>query len=306
VNRRGKVCVVLGGGGARGLAHLGVLQVLEREGVPIDCLVGTSVGAVVGATYALDPDALAKTRQAIAYFHSDAFAGNAFKKIILKSDDVEQSFLRGLLNTIRKGYIFSSLLRRQAIFPGEKLLEVISDLVPDKNFEDAVIPFAVPALDLCSGREVLLKQGSLRQAVFASSSLPGFFPPVRLNGMVLADAGVIGPVPVKSAIEAFQPSTVIAVDISSYLTDCELLARGLDVILRVESIACSRLNSAEISSADVVIRPEVGGKYWSDFSELEGLVNAGVVAAQEKLEEIRAAMARGRKRTARGAAPSAD
>ena len=284
---RPRVCIVLGGGGARGLAHLGVLQVLERAGIPIDCMVGISVGAVVGATYALEPDALLKTRQALAYFRSESYGSNAFKKIFLRSEDAEQNIFRNVLNSIKKGYVFSNLLRKPSVLPGDRLASLIADLVPESRFEDARVPFIVPALDIRSGSDVLLSEGPLRPAVLASCSLPGFFPPVELGEWLLADAGVIGPVPVNAAFSKFRPDVVIAVDISSYLDRLDQVERGLDVLLRVESIACARLNAVEISRADVVIRPAVGKTYWSDFSDLESLVNEGVLAAEGKLGEIR-------------------
>jgi len=292
MNTRPKVGLVLGGGGARGLAHLGVLQALEREGIDVDSIVGTSVGAVVGAVYALEPDALSKTRQALAYFRSPSFAGSAFKKLLLRSDDVDQTFLSSIVASIRKSYVFSNLLRKPSILPRERLAALVNDFVPAKKFSDTRLPFAVPALDLRSGADVLLEEGELRPAVLASCSLPGFFPPVEIGGRLLADAGVIGPVPVNAAIERFAPDVLIAVDISSYLHTLPGVERGLDVILRVESIACARLNELEIARADVVIRPAVGAKYWSDFSGLESMVNAGVIATQAKLGEIRAAIAR--------------
>jgi NTE family protein len=296
MSSKGKVCLVLGGGGVRGLAHLGVLQVLERNEIPIDCMIGTSVGAVVGASYAIDPDALSITRRAVAYFESGEFAANPFKKVFLKSENVEQNFLRSLFANIKKGYAFSNLLRRPSIFPGEKLYQVIADLVPDRDFSETQIPFAVPALDLRSGTEVLLTDGPLRQAVFASCSLPGFFPPVEYRGMLLADAGVIGPVPVSPA-RHFHPTTIIAVDITSDLERMENVERGLDVILRVESLACSRLNSIELEGADVIIQPRVGKKYWSDFSGFEQLINEGVLAAEGKVDAIRAAVFRKKSRS---------
>ncbi|MCZ6793505.1 MAG: patatin-like phospholipase family protein [Planctomycetota bacterium] len=297
MSRNGKLCLVLGGGGARGLAHLGVIQVMEHEEIAIHCLVGTSVGAVVGASYALNPDSLAEKRRALAYLQSDSFAGNAFKRVFLKSEDVEQNFLSSLVSSVKKSYVFSNLLRKEAIFPGEKLFEVISDLVPDAQFSDTKIPFAVPALDIRSGEEILLTEGSLRQAVYASCSLPGFFPPVVMGDRLLADAGVIGPVPVSVARDHFNPSTLIAVDIGSSLDTEEQLDCGLDVILRVESIAGCRLNALELEKADVVIEPDVGDKYWSDFSGLERLVSEGVLAAQAKIKEVKAAVARGRRRS---------
>lgn len=284
--RKERICVVLGGGGARGLSHLGVLQVLEREAIPIHGIVGTSVGAIAGAIYALDPDAQGITRRSLAYLKSAAFRHDTFKKVLLKSQATPTNFFRSLISGIRNSYVFSNLIRRTSIFPAERLESMIWDIVPDKQFSDTKIPFAVPALDIRTGSEVLLTTGSLRKAVLASCSLPGFFPPVELDGMLLADAGVIGPVPV-SAAKIFDPSAVIAVDITSQLDALPQTLRGLDAILRVEIIAGRRLNEIELSKADVVIRPEVGKKYWSDFSELEDLVEQGIRAAEEKLADVR-------------------
>src|SRR2546426_1240489 len=286
--RKERTCVVLGGGGSRGLSHLGVLQVLEREGIPLHSIVGTSVGAIVGCSYALDPDATGVTRRALAYLKSSAFRSATFKKVLLKSQSMETNFFKNLFSGIQKSYVFSNLLRKPSIFPAERLEEVIADLVPDKDFSDTLIPFAVPALDIRSGREVLITKGSLRKAVLASCSLPGFFPPVELDGMLLADAGVIGPVPVNAAAAEFKPSFIVAVDITSQLDEAPIGMRGLDAILRVEAIAGKRLNDIELSSAHVVIRPQVGKKYWSDFSEFDELISQGIQAAEEKLPEVQA------------------
>jgi NTE family protein len=218
---------------------------------------------------------------------SDAFRNDTFKKVLLKSESAESNVFKNLLSGIRKSYVFSNLLRKPSIFPVEHLKAVIDDLVPDKDFADTRIPFAVPALDILSGREVLLTKGSLRKAVLASCSLPGFFPPVELDGMLLADAGVIGPVPV-SAAACFESRLVVAVDITSRLDECPAITRGLDALLRVEAIAGKRLNDIELSLADLVIRPNVGRRYWSDFSQLDDIVTAGVTAAEEKIPELRA------------------
>ncbi len=290
---RPKTCLVLGGGGARGLAHLGVLRTLEQAGIEIDCIVGTSVGAVVGAGYALEPDALLKSRQALAYFQSEAFAGSPFKKILLKSNNIEQNVFQNILASIKKSYVFSNLLRKSSILPGEKLRSLIEDLVPDVPFDDVKIPFAVTALDLGNGEDVLMTEGALREAVLASCSVPGFFPPVEYDGRLLADAGMIGPVSVSAAIEKFEPDVVIAVDISSYLETLDKVERGLDVLLRAESIACARLNAFEIEKADVVICPDVGETYWTDFSDLETLMKEGALATEARLDEIRDVIERG-------------
>src|SRR5690606_257999 len=170
-------------------------------------------------------------------------------------------------------------------------------LVPDKDFKDCQIPFAVPALDIQTGDEILITEGSLRQAVYASCSLPGFFPPVEHQGRLLADAGVIGPVPVRAAKALFQPSVTVAVDITSRLEPLEELGCGLDVLLRVETIAGSRLNALELEKADIVVQPNVGQKYWSDFSGLEHLVNEGIISAEQQVEAVRDLIHRSRRRS---------
>ena len=280
-------CLVLGGGGSRGLSHLGVLQVLEREKVPIDSIVGTSAGALVGAVYALEPDAELATERAISYFQSDNFQKHPFKQVLMKSPEVEQNFLSSILSSVKKSYVFSNLLRRPSIFPIERLAEIIDDLGPDMRFEDTKIPFAVPALDIRSGEEIMLTRGPLRPAVLASCSLPGFFPPVEHEGMLLADGGTIVPVPVSSAATHFRATSTIAVDITSDLDLFPPEARGLDVILRVDAIASKRINDLELATADVLIRPAVGCRYWSDFSNFEELVGHGVAAAEEHVETLR-------------------
>lgn len=285
-NRKIDLILALGGGGARGLAHLGVLQAFDRERIPIDFIVGTSVGSVVGAAYALHPDALEITRRALAYFRGDSFKSNPFKKVLFHSENVEQNFFRSLILSIKKSYVFSSLIRKPSIFGSDRLYSVICDLIPDREFKDTQIPFAVPAIDIRTGNEVLLTEGPIRKALLASCSLPGFFPPVEYNGKLLTDAGVIGPVPV-SICRQLEPKVLVAVDISNRLEPVERIDIGLDAIMRVEAIAGRRINDMELAKADLVIRPSIGHKFWSDFSGYEELVDSGIAAAQPLIPRIR-------------------
>ncbi|MBI4582758.1 MAG: patatin-like phospholipase family protein [Planctomycetes bacterium] len=291
LNKNNKVALALGGGGVRGLAHMGVLQTLERDQVPITLIVGTSIGSIVGAAYALHPDGLEITRRALAFLRSSAFKDNPFKKVLFHSEDVEQNFFRSLFMSIKKSYVFSSLIRKPAIFPSDQLFEVICDLIPDVEFKDTQIPFAVPAIDIRNGNEILITQGSLRKALLASCSLPGFFPPVEYDGMLLMDAGVISPVPV-SFCRRYHPKVLVAVDITNQFEPVTKVGIGLEAILAVEAIAGRRINQVELSQADVVIRPEVGYKAWSDFSDFEQLVDGGVQAGKAAVAKVRALLSR--------------
>ncbi|MEM7168235.1 MAG: patatin-like phospholipase family protein [Planctomycetota bacterium] len=284
---KSKVVLALGGGGSRGLAHLGVLQALEEADISIDGIVGTSVGSIVGAAYASHPNAKELTESSLAYVRSPDFMKDQFRRLMFGANDVDQNFLQTVFKNIKRSLTFSSLIRKQAIFEGDRLRGVVEDLVPDRKFEDLEIPFAVPAIDLRPPMEVLLTTGSLRDAVTASCSLPGFFPPVELDGMLLADVGVIGCVPVHAARQMVSGAMVIAVDISSELDEIEEIGKGWESIMRVESIASKKLSELELSAADVVLRPDCGHKYWSDFSGLDAMVESGRRAALDRIEEIR-------------------
>ncbi|MFQ5653800.1 MAG: patatin-like phospholipase family protein [Planctomycetota bacterium] len=284
---KGKAVLALGGGGSRGLAHLGVLKVLEEERIPIAGIVGTSVGAIVGAAYALRPDANHHIQRTLDYLRSDRFMNDHFRRMMFGANDAEQNLLQVFVSGIRKSLSFTNLIRRPSIFSGEKLRCVVEEFVDDRGFDEVEIPFAVPAIDLRPPMEVLLATGSLRDAVVASCSLPGFFPPVELDGMLLADVGVIGSVPVDAARELVPGALVIAVNLTTELAEIASIDRGWDSILRCESIASQKLNQLELENTDVVLGPQIGEKYWSDFTELERMVRAGDEAAREQLPEIR-------------------
>ena len=138
-----KVVLALGGGGSRGLAHLGVLQVLEEHEIPIHGVVGTSIGAIVGAAYALKPDAKALTTRTLEYLRSDMFQKDHFKRMMFDANEVEQNFVQTIFSGIRRSLSFTNLIRRPSIFDGQRLNSVIEDFLDDKAFSDTEIPFAV-------------------------------------------------------------------------------------------------------------------------------------------------------------------
>lgn len=281
------MALALGGGGARGVAHLGVLKVLERAQLPIHLIVGTSAGALIGAGYALTPDVDACLQRARGYL-----TGDKFRALGLDQEDpleAEQtSFIGHVFHYFRRGISFSMLLRRKSIYHAGVLDQVVAELVPDKAFADAVIPLAVPALDLSSGDEVVLTRGSIRPAVVASCSIPGFFPPVRLGHRSLVDAGVIGSVPADAARD-MGADIVIAVDLTPPLqrglTDDDL-KNGLEIMFRVEDIGGRRFRDAQLAHADVVIHPVIGSVRWNEFRDFDESVEIGMKAAEAKLPEI--------------------
>jgi NTE family protein len=281
-----KIGVALGGGGARGLAHLGVLHALDLEGIPIDLIAGTSMGAIVGGVYALEPQGDRAFEHFQRYLESEEFqkTNPEFLHEYIKPS-LEGIFHR-FTTFIRRGYFYTQSLTRKAPISEESFSENINFLIGPVMIEETRIPLAVVALDLKTGREVVLKQGSLRKAVGASSAIPGILPPVEIDGQQLVDGGWIDRVPV-APLRQMGADLIIAVDVAEELQDTSSLETGLDIVLRTYDICQHALCEMQLREADVVLRPDVAGIHWSDFGHLQECLQAGEKVVADQIEEIR-------------------
>jgi NTE family protein len=288
----GKICkigIALGGGGARGLAHLGVLCVLEREGIAIDLLGGTSMGALVAGMYALSPKCDFVIERFRRYLNSNEFK-NAYPEFLHPHNFDELKGYEGIFQRfasfIKKGIFYSQSLTRRAPISEENFAQNINLLLEDVDIQQTRIPLAVIALDLNLAEEVILKKGSLRRAVSASCALPGILPPVRIDNRELVDGGWIDRVPIH-AVREMGADLVIGVDVAEGLEDVEDLSTGLGIVLRTNEISRLTLTKWQLREADLVITPEVSTIHWSDFGHMDECLAAGEQAAREKLDEIK-------------------
>ena len=252
-----RVALVLGGGAARGFAHIGVIRALEQEKVPVDLIVGTSVGSLIGAIYAADRN-------------SFELEWTAFK---LEKDDI---FDYGILNA----------LNGMGAAKGEKLEAFIRSKVPIANIEDLKIPYAAVATDLNRGTKVILDKGSVAKAVRASSAIPGVFQPVTHQEKVLVDGGVIDNIPVSVAREK-GADLVIAVDIGEQVINFNIVDI-IDVMLQSITIMGAENAKVKKKDADVVIAPKIGDVGMLDFTQKKRCMQAGIDAAQRVMPELKA------------------
>ncbi len=282
-----KICLALGGGAARGLAHLGVLKVFEDANIPVHMIAGTSLGALIGGLYASQPDAsywMGRVEQFLRSFRSRKTRLEFLRKLEQPNNN-HRGFFSDMATLIRKGYFWGVTATKSA-FIGEKEYEdLIYPLIPDISLEETKIPFGCVATDIRNGKRVLFTSGRLRTAISASCALPGIFPPVAINGMLLVDGGWVERVPVPSAWD-MGADIVIAVDVSS---DVEIFEdkSGLDIVLRADAVSRIYLNEILVRDADVVVHPIVGETHWADFSNPRDLFKQGETAALEKLITIR-------------------
>ncbi len=285
------VTLALGGGGARGVAHLGVIEEVLKDGWEIDRLIGISIGSLAGAMYAFDPDIERVQQRALDYLLSPDFERQQQElfKAHRGRDDGSRgglfSWYHTVANYLEAHQTLTRAVTRKSLLPGALLEEVVKHLLPDADIADAKIPLGIAAVDLLSGDRVVLEHGPLRLAVRASASIPGIFPPVELDGRMLCDLGVLSSLPVRIA-RKYNPHVLVGVDVGGTLKRLTDYATALDVLMRIIEIGESSFREDLRVEADLVIAPDVGNIEWFDFSESKQLVEAGRKAGREALQRM--------------------
>ncbi len=285
-----RLALALGGGGVRGLANIGVLRALEEAGIVPDIVTGTSMGAIVGSIYADTLDVA--TVQAIIkkFLSSEEFVHKAHK--LSFSSDMDRGFLDRIYGTAKKGYFFYRFLFRKSVISPELFFLEMDRFIPDKDFSQLKIRFACVALDIVSGYPEILHSGSIRQAVRASSSVPGMLPPVRIDNRMYVDGGWVETVPV-SAARALGAGFVVGVDVSRDIETIDFkddIKNSMDIIFRADDIARSMMNTLRTREADFIIHPQVGSADWSDFDNLDDYIASGYRAAKDSIKDLKKAL----------------
>jgi len=280
-----KIGLALGGGAARGLAHIGVLKVLEQQGVPIDLIAGTSIGALVGGVYATTRNAAATEQRFLEFIFSEEFKRDRFD-FLRESRQASPHLLDNVKTLIKRGIFYSVSMAKPSFVSAQNFEHNINGVLDDVRIEETPIPFAAIAADIHRGQQVLLQRGSLRRAVSASSAVPGLLPPVIIDGRTLIDGGCVAKVPVVPVL-LMGADVVIGVDVSREFEEQVNLRNGLSIMVRANSISTDALKSLQCRLADVVIAPDVGRIHWADFSAVRACIARGEEGATSGLDEIR-------------------
>lgn len=265
-NKKRKIGLALGNGAAKGLAHIGVLEVLEKEGIHIDMVAGSSMGALVGAVYAQGND-VSRMKDLAVYWGAKSFS--------LFADPA---------------------LPKTGLIRGRKIEDMLQSIIGDIEFRDLGIPFACVATDIGSGGEVVIKHGLVRKAVRASCSIPVIFKPVQWQGRYLVDGGLVNPVPV-SVLREMGADFIIAVNVTpdvrerlhgSSEEETEAKVPNIfSVIMQVVHIAGYLGVKSSLVGADVIIEPQVEHIGWGGFHRAPECILQGELAAQTSILEIK-------------------
>lgn len=260
-----RIGLALGAGGAKGFAHLGALRVLERAGVPIDCVSGVSIGAIVASAVGMR----------------------------MSNDWIAAAFRRGASTVFRPTFPLYGVLSNRALGAWLKSDEMSAGCL----IENLPTPFAAAAADLTDGREIVIRSGPVWRALLASSAIPGIYPPVSIGPHWLVDGGVVNPVPVSTAL-LLGADVVVAVDLSEPLAPRKTLdsadsaAHGKrptlpQNILRSRDIMMSEIRAHTLGEPSVLVKPRVRGVSLSSFAEGSRFIEAGEAATEAALPELR-------------------
>lgn len=264
-----RIGLALGGGAARGFAHIGVIKALEAQGIYPEIVVGTSAGSVVGALYAAGND------------------GFALQKTAMEMDEASIS-----------DWALPLFSKSSGVLKGDALQSYVNKAVKNTPMEKLKLKFGAVATDLNSGRPILFQRGNTGQAVRASSSVPSVFQPVKIGDHSYVDGGLVAPVPVRFARD-MGADFIIAVNISTQ-ADVQAAVSSVEVLLQTFAIMGQRLNHYELKDADIVIQPALGKMAGNDFASRNLAILAGEQAAAAVMPQIKAKL-----KAAQQAAPPA-
>ncbi len=280
-----RVGLALGEGGARGLVHIGVLQVFHEEDIEVSIIAGSSIGAIIGAMYAETMDPFEVHKRFKEVIESELYHDTGISSL-LTVEDRDARFWDQISSRIKGTIALTLASTKMSLLSSENLKKVIDALIRVEEFSQLHIPLMVVATDLKGGREVVLCVGDLKRAVLASASIPGFFSPVRYKDYLLSDGAISCPVPVKYC--AGSPRVLkVCVAVPPILSRMKHLDNALEVVMRSEEINMYYFTREMIKDADVALVPDIGDIKWNDFHRIDELVEIGRNVAKEKIPEIK-------------------
>ena len=280
-----KIGLALGSGGARGIAHIGVLRGLENHNFIPNIISGTSVGAIIGSMYAATLDSHWVENRFKNFIESTAFKTiglNHLNKIPEKDESILQSFTSYFKKTLQ----INIANERLGLLKSERLKDALRYLIPVRKFSDLKIPFMCSAVDLNSGEDVLFKDGNLLNAVLASSAIPGFIQPIPFKNKLLTDGGVSRPIPGQMLKDNGAKFTIgVNVDFKTFnpINDINLI----QILGRCEQITTKKLSKFNNRILDVFLEPDTLNLFWGDFSKIDTLIENGVKCVNKNFTTIK-------------------
>mgnify|MGYP005673229857 CR=1 FL=1 len=277
-----KIGLALGGGGARGACHIGVLKILEDNGIIPDVIAGTSAGSMIGAMYASEMNAHIVEQKYMKHIQSENFKDLGFRYIA--NSEKDDSIFSQIVKQIKNQYVLMVSSNRKSIIKNERLSKAANILFETKKFEDLKIPLLVTATDLVNGNPIIYKTGDLVDAVVQSSTIPGFVEPTYQNNRMLVDGGISLPTPVTPLIG--ECDFIISINITRGVSNQPEPNNIFEILNRSRDISIGQLNKYLLEKANFIIKPDHNNLHWSAFDKSDEFLKVGEKAASDSIESL--------------------
>ena len=272
--------LALGGGGARGFVHIGVLQRLEEIGIRPDYITGSSMGALVAATYIKMGNAAATWTELDRLCRSEPFLKLGMHLINVKGRG-GASFWHQVSSAIQDRIVINLAHSKPGLVRSDRVEDAIKFVITEDAWFDSGTQLGIVSTDLYSGEDVYFTEGPLLPAVMASIAIPGFLPPVYYEGRTLVDGGVSQQVPIRMARE-MGADFVLAVDVGQTINPIADLDNAMAIMSQSENIRSCHYRDMLNKEADVLLQPEMPGVHWSAYDQREDFVDLGMAAFDER------------------------
>lgn len=281
-----KIGLVLAGGGARGLAHIGLLRQLEKEGIKVDYIMGVSMGAIIGALYAyyLNADKIQQICE--DFITSDQFEKTHISEI---NQEIENdNFWGHFARRVKQQIVINIAAYKSSLVDKHVIEDALHSLLKNiKGFDDLKLPFSCIATDLISGEAVILDKGHLFQALSASATIPGFLPPMGSDHRILVDGAVANNIPADLIRKKYHPDIVIVSDVSESIDRPFSTESIYDIIIRSSNVTHNQYRKHLLHYSDIIVEHTVGSYPWYMFEKYKEIIIAGEESAKTKMGSLK-------------------
>ncbi|MBN4081402.1 patatin-like phospholipase family protein [Caldithrix abyssi] len=279
-----RIGIALGGGGARGAAHIGVFQVLHKNKIPIHRIAGTSAGSVVGAMYAATLDPKWIENRFREFMKSEPFRALGTDRLVSKPASSSSAFNQ-IAKKLKDQMVLAMSLHRNSIIKKSRLKDAFDFLIPVKSFDELQIPLKIIATDLNTCQHVVYDSGDLVEAATRSGTIPGYIEPTEINGQLIVDGGVSMPLP--TTVIRDEVDLLIGIDIRRRRVKPLTETNIYEIMMRSDMSTCQNLINHYTNAADVLISPDVKDYLWSEFGQFDYFFDEGIQSCENAILTIR-------------------
>lgn len=285
-NKKIHTILTLGAGAARGFAHVGVLRCLEQEKIPIDMIIGVSMGAIVGSIYSVIPEADYVENRLIKLIHSAKFIDTPIGQWTLMLHEEKKNILKRFNRVFFQTEMLGKMATKKSLVSANEYEGFLTPYIPNTNIEDTRIKFGAVGVNIDTAATRLFTRGSLRSAVLASAAMPFMLPPKDINGKKYVDGGVLDKMGIDSA-RRLKPKNIITVDLSGDNFDTDPIINSIDVLIRTIDIASYHRRKEQLKKVDILISPIQSDLHWADYNAYREFINMGYEETCKKINCIR-------------------